>query len=115
MKHITTLIIALLAICSVGTSANYNANFSGKITHVLTYTSSSTILLRIESMPGSDSESTCSQFDYMQLDPNISEENKQYVFARILTAYASGEVVNIGYDKIGSCTSTGRMTIYRVG
>lgn len=107
-----TVVTSILLFSSSLVFAGYNANFKGKITQVLTYTYSTQILIRVEGQPSDHPE--CNLTDYLSVDPDISAESRQLVYSRILTAYATGEVVNIGYDKTGGCVS-GRIRIYRVG
>lgn len=107
-----TVFIAINVFFSSFAFAGYNANFKGKITHVLTYTYSTQILVRVEGQPSSHPE--CSRFDYLIVDPATPDNIREMVLSRLLTAYATGEVVNIGYDKDSSCVS-GRIKIFRVG
>jgi len=110
MKKIILLGVALTF--SNLTFADYDANFSGKITNVLTYTGSTQILIRVEGQP--TSHPTCSILDYLSIAPDISAESRSLVMSRILTAYATGEKVNIGYDKTSGCVGS-RIRVHRVG
>lgn len=110
MKNIL-LIIALIAFSSSAT-AGYNANFKGKVTHVLTYTYSTQILVKVEGQPTTHPE--CSNLDYLIIDPATSDQIREIVLSRLLVAYTTGEEVNIGYDKDSSCVN-GRIKIFRVG
>ena len=92
--------------------AEYNANFRGEILEVLTYTDSTRILIKVENQPNQHPQ--CSKFDYLVIPSDIPAENRQIILSRILLAYASGEIVNIGYDKTGSCVGP-RIRLYRVG
>ena len=92
--------------------AGYDANFSGKITHVLTYPGSTQILIKVKGQP--TSHPTCTTLDYLSIAPDISNESRSLVMSRILSAYAIGESVNIGYDKTAGCVS-GRIRVHRVG
>lgn len=92
--------------------ANYNANFSGKVTNILTYTSTSQILVKVSGQPTSHPQ--CTNLDFLVIDSNTPDNIRQIVLSRLLLAYSTGEVVNIGYDKDGSCIG-GRIKIYRVG
>ncbi|MEJ2415776.1 MAG: hypothetical protein P8Y45_02355 [Exilibacterium sp.] len=110
MKYIISMLFMLLF--STQSSANYDANFKGKILSVLTYPHSKIILIRVEGQP--TTHPVCSKFDYLAIDPNIDHETRQIVFARLLMAYATGETVNIGYDANDECIGA-RMKVYRVG
>lgn len=92
--------------------ADYDSNFKGKVLDILTYTSSPLILVRLENQPST--HPLCSQFDYLAIAPETAPEVRQIVFSRLLSAYATGEVVNIGYDGKDECVST-RIKVYRVG
>jgi hypothetical protein len=92
--------------------AGYDANFSGKITNVLTYTGSTQILIRVEGQP--TSHPTCTTLDFLSIAPDISTESRNLVMSRILSAYATGEKVNIGYDKTAGCVGS-RIRVHRVG
>ena len=92
--------------------AGYNANFSGKITAVLTYPGSTQVLIRVEGQPTSHPQ--CTSLDFLAIPSDISNESRQLVMSRLLLAFASGQAVNIGYDKEGGCVS-GRIRVHRVG
>ena len=108
-KYLVCLSIMLLP---VTTLANYDKNFTGRITHVLTYTHTNELLIRVEGQPTSHPK--CSQFDYMAIDSSIPADRRQVVLSRILLAYTSGKPVNIGYDSKDECVGS-RVKIYRVG
>jgi len=110
MKKIILLGVALTF--SNLTFAGYDANFSGNITSVLTYTGSTQILIRVEGQP--TSHPTCSRLDYLSIARDISAESRSLVMSRILSAYATGEKVNIGYDKTSDCVDS-RIRVHRVG
>ncbi|QGX41532.1 hypothetical protein [Permianibacter aggregans] len=105
------LTVALIVLSSKA-GAGYNANFQGKITHVLTYTNSAQILIKVDGQP--TSHPTCSTLDYLAIDADTPDSIRHQMLARILAAHASGEVVTIGYDKDGDCVGT-RIRVYRVG
>ncbi len=107
-------LIAIVLVLSVSSysHAGYNANFVGKITKVLTYPYSNEVLIRVEGQP--TSHPTCTSLDYLSIAPDVTDAARQVVISRILMAYASGEAINIGYDKEGDCVS-GRIRIHRVG
>lgn len=111
-KYLLCLIILIATFPSHG---GYTANFSGKITQVLTYPGSTLILIRVENTPRSHPK--CSLIDYMAIDPNISADSRQLIMSRILLAYSTKEVINIGYDKNSNADSCigNRLRVYRVG
>ncbi|RYV04096.1 hypothetical protein SOPP22_01455 [Shewanella sp. OPT22] len=104
-------ILGLLAlIFSATSSAGYNANMKGKVTHVLTYTSGAQIYFRLENQP---SHPTC-KANYFSIDASTPDNARQQALSRLLLAYAKGENVNIGYDKESDC-SHGYIRVHRVG
>ena len=112
MKNILLIsILVILATVSHKSNAQYNANLKGKVTGVLTYTNSAVIYFRLENQP--QSHPTC-KTDYFSIDASTPDNIRQQVLSRLLVAYASGNPVNIGYDKEQECSS-GRMKVYRVG
>ncbi|TQV77538.1 hypothetical protein FLL45_00350 [Aliikangiella marina] len=102
----------LAIIFSSDAFAGYNANFDGKVKRVITYTYSTQILIEVENQPTSHPE--CTVFGLMVIDPDTPDNIRQLVLTRLMTAYATGEVVTIGYDNKGSCVN-GRMKVFRVG
>ena len=52
--------------------------------------------------------------DYFSIDASVPAERKSIVVSRLLTAHAMGKPINIGYDKVGDCSS-GRIRVHRVG
>ncbi|AUI85898.1 hypothetical protein BS333_05620 [Vibrio azureus] len=105
------LLLLLLALPFFA-SAGYDKNFQGKVTAVLTYPGSTSILIKVEGMPNSHPK--CTMFDYIAIDPAISSESRQLVMSRLLLAYSTKETVNIGYDSSTSCVGS-RIKVHRVG
>jgi len=110
MKNV--IVGLFLLMMSVSAFSDYDNNFTGKITQVLTYTDSDQLLIRIEGQP--TSHPICSKFDYMAVDTSIPAARRQVVLSRILLAYAMGNPVNIGYDGRDECIGA-RIKIYRIG
>lgn len=104
-------VAAFLIACSPPVYAGYNANIQGVVTKVLTYTGDGRIFLRLSNQPSSHPQ--CST-DYFSIDASVSDSVRSQLLARLLVAYSTGEVVNIGYDSQGDC-SHGRIRVYRVG
>lgn len=111
-KIIMKKLLLILVIFSSSVYPNYDANFTGKVTHVLTYPYSKLILLKVEGQP--TSHPICSSFDYLAIDTDVEPESRQMVLSRLLVAYTSGETINIGYDSKDECAGN-RIKIYRVG
>ncbi len=108
MKFFTAILCFLISSAHAG----YDANFTGKVTAVLTYSYSTQILIRVAGQP--TSHPTCTNFDLLAIAADVSAESRQLIMSRLMLAYATGEVVNIGYDKTGGCVD-GRIRVYRVG
>lgn len=111
MRTLVTLLLVITALFSISSHAGYNANMTGKVTQVLTYTCTDQIYFRLENQP--KSHPSCG-VDFFSIDASIPEARRQQVLSRLLIAYASGTPINIGYDKEGDC-SHGRIRVHRVG
>ncbi|QUJ68610.1 hypothetical protein KDD30_05720 [Photobacterium sp. GJ3] len=105
------LFLAAVACSPSHVYAEYNANIRGVVTEVLTYTESNIILFRLNNQPAS--HPTCKP-GYFSVDASVPSETRHQVLSRLLTAYATGKLVNIGYDKDGTCSGTWIRT-HRVG
>ncbi len=92
--------------------AGYDANFTGKVTQVITYSYSTLILIKVTGQP--TKHAVCTNADFLAIANDVSAESRQLIMSRLMLAYATGEVVNIGYDKTGGCVD-GRIRVYRVG
>ena len=108
-------LMMLLALSFVAplANANYDANFQGKITNVLTYTHTDVIYIKVEGQP--TSHPICTRFDLMVIDKSMPADRRQIMMSRILLAYATGNPVNIGYDSKDECLDGSRIKVYRVG
>jgi hypothetical protein len=91
--------------------AEYNANMTGVVKDVLTYTDEDKIFFRLENQPSSHPQ--CNP-DFFSIDASIPADRRQAVLSRLLTALATGEPINIGFDKDGQC-SHNRIRTHRVG
>ena len=103
--------IFLLLLFSTSAFADYNANMTGVVTHVLTYTGSDQIYFRLDNQPSS--HPACNT-DYFAIDSSIPAERRQQVLSRLLMAYATGKPINIGYDSEAGCAHS-RIRVWRVG
>lgn len=106
------LLVGMVLTFSKLSFAGYDANFSGKITHVLTYPGSTQILIRVEGQP--TTHPTCTSLDHLSIASDISAESRSLVMSRILVAYTTGKAVNIGYDKTAGCVGN-RIRVHRIG
>lgn len=102
----------VLSSLSVLSYANYDANFQGEVTEVLTYADSDNVLIRVSGRP--TSHPICTRFDYIVIDGSIPEARRQAMLSRVLLAYSTGEVINIGYDSKDECIGS-RIKVYRIG
>lgn len=91
--------------------AVYNANMSGVLSAVATYADGDYIYLSLQNQP--TSHPACNP-GYFVLAETIPENRRNALLARLLTAYAAGETVNIGYDNAGDCAH-GYIRAHRVG
>ena len=91
--------------------AEYNANMQGVVTEVLTYTHGDQIYFKLDNQPSTHPR--C-ETDFFSIDASIPAERRHQLLSRLLTAYATGKRVNIGYDNKGNCSHT-RIRAHRVG
>ncbi|NOU50501.1 hypothetical protein HG263_08100 [Pseudoalteromonas sp. JBTF-M23] len=105
------LVLMFLSLLGSYANADYNANITGKVTSIATYTYSGRIYFRLDNQPSS--HPAC-QTDYFAIDESTPDAIRQQVYSRLLVAYSSGKAINIGYDKEGGCAH-GRIKVYRVG
>lgn len=99
------------ALFAASSEADYNANMTGVVTEVLTYPSGE-ILFRLANQPSS--HPSCVMTDYFAIDTTANSAAVNRMYARLLSAHALGEAVNIGYDNQGDCVG-GRIRVWRVG
>jgi hypothetical protein len=107
------LLVTLLATGLMVSPAwgGYNANLVGVVTEVSTYTDSNLILFRLSTQPAS--HPGCNK-DYFALESAIPESRLGRLYARLLSAKATGETINIGYDNVGDCAH-GYIRAHRIG
>jgi hypothetical protein len=102
-------LLALLAASPAG--ALYNANMEGVLAWVSTYSDGDYIYFRMVNQP--TTHPACNP-GYFVLPETIPAERLNRMLARLLTAYAAGETVNVGYDATGDCVH-GYIRAHRVG
>jgi hypothetical protein len=110
----TALLAVVAAFCAVvppPASAVYNANLSGVLAFVSIYADGDYIYLALNNQP--TSHPGCNPA-YFVIDGAVPLERRQMMLARLLTSYATKEVVNIGYDNVGDCVH-GYIRVHRVG
>ena len=104
-------LISVLAIYSSLSMATYNANMSGVLTDVITYTDADYIYLKLDNQP--TSHPNCNP-SFFVIATDVSLQMKQMLLSRLLTAYALNESVKIGFDNAGNCAH-GYIRVHRVG
>jgi hypothetical protein len=91
--------------------AVYNANMTGVVVDVLTYTEGTQIYFRLDNQPAS--HPACNAV-YFSIDQAVPSENRKALLARLLLAMANGNPTNVGFDNSGNC-SHGYIRAHRVG
>lgn len=108
---IPAMLIVAAALFTQPASAVYNANITGEISQIITYADTDSIYVRLVNQPTSHPACTPSLFAF---PASIPADRRKILLARLLTAYAQHEVVNIGYDSSGDCAD-GYIRGHRVG
>lgn len=88
----------------------YNSNTTHVVSEVLNYYADRTILFRSQNMPNIPN---CSG-QYFVIPAEGDDVARAQLYSRLLTAYASKESVNIGYDGV-NCGPSGYIMVYRIG
>jgi|JRYD01.1.fsa_nt_gb hypothetical protein len=91
--------------------AEYNANLSGVVSSVVTYTDSDRIYFRLQNQPSSNGECNAT---YFAIADGTPQNRRNQAFAQLLASKLANEPVNIGYDNTGDCVH-GFIRVYRVG
>lgn len=108
MKVWVLLCLALLSSLSF---ADYNANHKSELSAVVTYAAGDYIYVKLKNPPAVTS---CDK-TYFVISETVPESRRQMMLSRLLMAYASKEVVNIGYDEGSGDCIHGYVRIHRVG
>ncbi|MEP3451742.1 MAG: hypothetical protein ABJN65_00995 [Parasphingorhabdus sp.] len=103
--------IFLLALPTGPATAVYNANVSGKISDLITYTDGDYIYFRLDNQPAT--HPTCNP-SFFVIDGATPAQRIDRLYSRAVAAKASGETVYIGYDSQGDCAH-GYIRVHRVG
>ena len=97
-------------VASTPTGATYNANVTGTVTAVITYTDSDYIYFTLDTQPtGLPCTAT-----YFAIPSFVPQNRRNQAFARLMAARESGTPLNIGYDSQGQCVDGG-VQVHRVG
>jgi len=101
----------LSLLLSFTSQAAYNANMRGEIEGVYVYTDADHIYILLKNQP--TSHPVCKP-NYFVIPASVPYERRQMLLSRLLTAFATKEVVNIGYDSAGGCANS-YIQVHRVG
>jgi hypothetical protein len=104
------LITIVLSMVSTAASAVHNANMTGVITMLSTYSDGDYIYIQLSSHPA---HPTCNN-QFFVIPSTIPENRRNSMLARLMLAKATGEAVIIGYDAVGDCAH-GYIQVHRVG
>lgn len=111
MRRIALAFAVALTIAWPSVQAAYNANMTGVVAEVPTYPGTTFFIFRLNNQPAS--HPSCDPAYFVVDDANT--ESRKMVYARLLTALAMGNSINIGYDSLGDCGSGGYIRVYRIG
>ena len=106
--------LAVLLLVTTGVAhATYNANLSGTVTSVVTYTNG-WFLFTLNDQPASNGSCNAT---YFEMDESSAANDTFFnmLYARLAQAYAMGEQVNVGFDNSGNCGTDGYIRVYRIG
>jgi hypothetical protein len=101
----------LAALISVPSDAAYNANMAGVVIGVYTYADIDSIYIVLSNQP--TTHPACLP-NYFVIEGTVPADRRKAMLARLMTAYATKENVNIGYDAGGACAE-GYIRVHRVG
>lgn len=110
-RKIFACIAVAFAFASSSARAAYNANTSGVVISVVTYTDADYILFRLSNQPAS--HPSCNS-NFFAISSTVSADRRKNMLARLLLAKATGEPIDIGYDNTSDCAD-GYIHVYRVG
>lgn len=108
---IKSILLILIFLFSTSVFAQYNANMRGEVEGVYIYTDADYIFFRLKNQPVSHPSCDATFFVISEALPY---ERRQMLLSRLLTAFASGEALNIGYDSQSECAN-GYIRVHRVG
>ena len=112
MKNLgVAALAAVVALISNDARAAYTHGMTGQLESVSTFTDSDAVYVRLKNQPTSHPGCTPG---YFVIEANVPLERRKMLLARLLTAYASGETIFVGYDGNGSCAD-GYIRLHRVG
>lgn len=92
------------------TQAGYDANMSGKVVSVMTY-SSGAVLFRLDNQPQSHPQCKST---YFAIPSSTKDSITNRFLSRLLAAYSTKETINIGFDSKGDCAESW-ISVHRIG
>lgn len=107
-QHKVFITLLLLTI----SQPSFALSTSGKITSLVTYSTTETILVTLEDAGTKVDE--CSSATTFAISKSISAEARARMYAMLLSAQATGRTVTLSYAPVGSCEPWGsNTTAYR--
>jgi hypothetical protein len=111
MKYFKFLAALLFLIVSQTSIAGW-LDTSGKVTGIVTYMGSETILVTLSS-PGTH-VAECSSKVTFAISSAMSTEGRSRMYAMLLSAQATGRNITVSYNEAGSCEAWGaNQNVYR--
>ena len=108
------LVLSALTPCAIAFAGSYNANWSGTVTSLNTYSYNDQIIFSLSSMPSLPS-GTCSTAAFAISTGDTDAESRNRMYATLLSAYLTGQSITVGYDNTGASCSETYVLAYRVG
>lgn len=96
MKRLFSAIV--LAFCLSPANAFYNSNLSGVVAHVAAYADGDYIYFTLVNQP--TSHPGCSP-TFFVITADVPVQRRMLLYVGLMTAFKSGNAINIGYDGIG--------------
>jgi hypothetical protein len=100
-----------MLLMSSSANAVYNANMSGIVVTLSTYTDGDYIYLQLNNQPSA--HPSCNPA-YFVITADTPADRRKSALALLMAAKFSGEPINLGYDNVGNCAD-GYIRVHRVG
>ena len=110
-RAISIAVVCMLTIMPTGVSGYHNANMQGTLTLLAVYSDGDYIYMQLDNQP--TSHPGCSP-TYFVIAEDVPANRREAMFARLMTAYVTGEAITIGYDNAGNCAHS-YIRVHRVG
>lgn len=95
--------VLLLGLGQISNAAWIEA--SGKVTQIMTYYSTDTVLVNLSS--SGEPVIACSDTSTFAIPNTASDESRSRMFAMLLAAKTAGTNITIAYDEVGGCEPWG--------